>query len=135
MLTPPVAPAAFVASALAGAPFMKTAIEQVKPAFAGFVIPLAFIWAPAILGEAKDLALEVVLILCMTGAIILFQAAFVGYLTTPATGFDRCLYTLFGLLTLGGIVTQNVFLAVTGVLLGIGMGFYQKRRVNAPSFL
>ncbi|MDP2644219.1 MAG: TRAP transporter fused permease subunit, partial [Desulfobacterales bacterium] len=92
MLTPPVAPAAFVASALAGAPFMQTALEQVKPAIAGFIIPLAFIWAPAILGEPKNLVLEVVLILCLTGAIILFQAAFVGYLTRAATVIERFLY-------------------------------------------
>ncbi|MDP2646084.1 MAG: hypothetical protein Q8P24_14185, partial [Desulfobacterales bacterium] len=74
-----------------------------------------------------------VLILCLTGAIILFQAAFVGYLTRAATVIERFLYTLFGLLTLCGIVTQSLFLALAGMALGVGAGFYQKRRVRGLS--
>lgn len=130
MLTPPVAPAAFVSSALAGSPFMKTALEQVKPAIAGFIIPIAFIWAPAILGEPKNLISEILLLLCLTGAIILFQAAFVGHLMRTTTTPERGLCALFGLLILAAIIMQNVPLAVLGVLLGVGVAFYQSRRSN-----
>ncbi|MFQ5826969.1 MAG: TRAP transporter permease, partial [Dehalococcoidia bacterium] len=68
MLTPPVAPAAFVSSALAGSTFMRVAVEQVKPALAGFVLPLAFIWTPMVLGEPKNIWEEMPMLLSLMAA-------------------------------------------------------------------
>jgi len=128
MLTPPVAPAAFVSSALAKSPFLKTAVEQVKPAIAGFIVPIAFIWAPAILGEPRNIAVELPMLACLIGSMILFQAAFVGYLLVPTTTAERVLSCLFGLLILAAIMLQNLPLAIIGVILGLGLAFFQRRR-------
>ena len=46
---------AFVAAAIAGTTYMKVAVEQVKPAIVGFIMPLTFIWAPVVLLKPKFL--------------------------------------------------------------------------------
>ncbi len=128
MLTPPVAPAAFVSSALAGSTFMKTAVEQVKPAVAGFIVPLAFIWMPIVLLETGgSLWFQGLMILCLIGAILLLQAAFVGYFFRGTTAFERASCAILGVMILAGVVWQSLPLAIGGVLLAVILTLYQIR--------
>jgi TRAP-type uncharacterized transport system fused permease subunit len=48
-LTPPVALAAFAAAGLSGGSPMKTGVQAVKLAIAGFIVPFMFIYSPGLL--------------------------------------------------------------------------------------
>ncbi len=46
MVTPPIAPSAILASRMAGASYMRTAVESAKVAVAGFLVPFMFVMSP-----------------------------------------------------------------------------------------
>jgi TRAP transporter 4TM/12TM fusion protein len=49
MVTPPIGMASIIASKLAGAKYLPTAVEAVKASVAGFILPFLFIWNPILL--------------------------------------------------------------------------------------
>jgi len=56
-LTPPMAPAALVASGLAKASFFKTALQAIRIAAAGYLIPFMFVYDSSLLGQFQSGAL------------------------------------------------------------------------------
>ena len=54
MVTPPVALAAYTASAIAGSSFLKTSIAAFRYALIGFALPFLFVYEPALLLLAPD---------------------------------------------------------------------------------
>lgn len=111
-LTPPDAITAFAAANIAGSEMMSTGIEAFKLGMAGFLIPFAFVFQPALLLEGNLMA-----ILKGTGltalGICCLAAALVGHIWTPLNWLHRLLF-----------ITAASFLVFPTIgyeLLGIGL--------------
>lgn len=92
MLTPPVAPAAVVASSLSGTSFMKTAVEEIKPAIAGFLVPFMIIWCPILILEPRgSLPVALLKLFALIIAVICVQVGINDYYLVLCRLFERVL--------------------------------------------
>lgn len=116
-ITPPVALASFAAAGLAKAPMWDTAIQAVRLAIAGFIVPYMFVYGPAILvGQAPwqhtvlALATGTIGTLCLAGVAI-------GYLLRPASLLERLLLLPAALLLIRpGWLTDGLGLGLLAVV-------------------
>jgi len=93
-ITPPVAPGAVIASKVAAASYMKTAVEATKVAFAGFLLPYMFVFAPVLLLMPQDPLISVLSLAAAVMGIVAFQVAFVGHYLEPCHFAERFLFIL-----------------------------------------
>lgn len=118
LVTPPVAVAALVASRLAGAPFMQTAIEASKAAIAGFIIPYFMVWAPVIiLQPAGDWIWATITLLGSVASIIALQVVICGYYLTDIGGWEKGVFAIPPLLVFLSLPGQNSSMMGAGVIL------------------
>ena len=78
LITPPVAPAAYVAAAIAEAPSMATGWTAMRFGWAAYIVPFLFVYSPAILLKG-GLADTVVVVATSLAGIWLICAAMTGY--------------------------------------------------------
>lgn len=113
MLTPPVAPAALVSSAIAGTKFMETAIEQIKPTITGFLAPFVFLTIPLVLWErSSHMGVDLLWLLGFLIALFSIQTGFVGYIFGLLSNVTRAFLIILGLLVVLGIVLVEPWLCV-----------------------
>ena len=95
MITPPIALAAFAAATITEDSPMRTGVEAMKLGWLAYVVPLLFIFTPALLMAAEwlDILLTFTLIVL---AVYLISVAMVGYFTKPLGLFMRLLMLLLG---------------------------------------
>lgn len=79
MLTPPVAPSAFVAAALARASPMKTAFQSMRLGIVSYFIPFFFVFNPSLILQGTPLEAAYLFALCLLG-ILFIAAGLEGYL-------------------------------------------------------
>jgi TRAP transporter 4TM/12TM fusion protein len=112
MVTPPVCLGAYAAAGIAESDPMKTGFWAWKLALAGFVLPFAFIYDPAILliGEIQTILLSLATTLI---GIISMALAIAGYIISPIRYFER------GLLFLAAIMLVKVgaYTDLVGILI------------------
>ncbi len=118
MVTPPVALASYVAAGISGAGIMETGWQAFKLSLAGFIIPYAFVFNPAIVlqGDWSEIAVTsgslLIGVLALSGAII-------GHLSRPNRWWETlCLWVSAFLLIAPELITDGIGLAV---LLFIGL--------------
>jgi TRAP transporter 4TM/12TM fusion protein len=92
-VTPPVALAAYVGGAIAGAHWFRTALTACRIGFAGFLVPFMFIYNPSLLGQGPMLGVIIGFFSACLGVIAL-AGSMIGYLIKPANIVERTL--LFG---------------------------------------
>lgn len=115
-ITPPVAISAIIASKMANANYMLTAIEGTKVGIGGFLLPWVFVFSPMMLltpgsfGWAGIISVIVAMLL-----MVVFQVGFVGYLFTNCSGVERWMALTSAGLMLVWVLTQNNFLLVIGL--------------------
>lgn len=111
MVTLPVAPAAVVGARLAGAGYLKTALEASKAAAAGFLVPFIFvaspifIFQPEIAGSAwmvSSMGAGLLMIVCV-------QAGLVNCFLTALRRFERALFFLAGLCFFLYLLVRNTY--------------------------
>jgi TRAP transporter 4TM/12TM fusion protein len=128
LITPPVAPAAYVAAAIAGSPSMATGWTAMRFGWASYIVPFIFVYAPAMLmqGSWTDI---VVVTLTSLGGIWLICAAMVGYLTRVLPAGMRILFAAAGIMLMLPHQASNVMLAINiaGLALGVFAVFYELR--------
>jgi TRAP transporter 4TM/12TM fusion protein len=78
LITPPVAPAAFVAAAIAQAPSMATGWTAMRFGWASYIVPFLFVYSPAILMQGSIVDIVVVTVTSLFG-IWLICAAMTGF--------------------------------------------------------
>ncbi|MBA7517271.1 hypothetical protein ES705_09324 [subsurface metagenome] len=132
-LTPPVAIAALFAAQLAGASYMRTALESAKVGIAGFILPFMILWCPVMMGDYSNPMVSIVDLLTCILVLIGLQAGIVGYFLTKLNPMER-------LLVVAGSFSLMIYVYTNGILwLAIGTGllvvmfFWQlarKRRVQ-----
>jgi TRAP-type uncharacterized transport system fused permease subunit len=128
-LTPPDAVTAFAAANLSGSEPMGTGVEAFRLGIAGFLVPFAFVYQPALLLSGS--ALTIALSFSATAIGVLFLAGgVIGHVAGPLSLFQRCL--------LLGAACFLVFPSLTRAVLGLAVGFfvflwsYRQNRTSHP---
>jgi len=131
-ITPPVALAAVFASRLAEANYIKTAFEATKVGMAGFILPFAFVWNPALLLDFKEDPVLIAIKLAATVlALFSLQVGVVGYLTARLTTAQRILSVFSGVLFLMTIRNGSLTLLLTGLIVMGYLIFWTVARVKS----
>ncbi|MCX8118982.1 MAG: TRAP transporter fused permease subunit [Desulfobacterota bacterium] len=111
-LTPPDAITAFAAANVAGSEMMATGIEAFKLGIAGFLIPFAFVFQPALLLQGT--VPEILLATGLTGLGVISLSAFlVGYIWSPLNWPHRLLFATAAVFL--------VFPTLGSELIGVGL--------------
>ena len=122
-ITPPIAIGALVAAQIAGANYWKTCWEAVKAAFAKYLLPFFFIYAPVILlmPDAGFIA-SVLQVLAILLAIFTLQIGVSNYLMVRLRWDETVTFLLAALAALVAVFARvQLFFIVGLVLLGIGL--------------
>lgn len=114
-VTPPVALGAYVGSAIAGAPWLKTAFTACRIGFAGFLVPFMFIYNPSLLGKGHILWVLTAFFTACIGVVAL-AGAMIGYLIRPANIVERILLFAAALALIDSRLTTDL---IGYVLFGI----------------
>ncbi len=126
-LTPPVALAAFAASAIARAPAMRIGFLCVRLAVAGFVIPFMMVYDPALLLQTDSVLAVAYVSLKALIAVGLWGAATVGYLRTAMTWLERIAATAAAFLLVVALpVTDEIGFGLAAAV--VGRHFWRARR-------
>jgi len=116
-ITPPVAVAAFAASAIADAKPLGIAVGAVRLAITAFVVPFAFMYGEGLLLEGP---ITGIILNCLTASlgVIVLSAGIEGYWRAPLSGIARAMLLVAGLMFLApsiialGIATALVMAVV-----------------------
>jgi TRAP transporter 4TM/12TM fusion protein len=118
-LTPPDAVTSFAAANIAGAEPMATGIEGFKLGLAGFLVPFAFVFQPALLLQGDVVQIAVSVALTALGVVSL-AAGVIGYLLTPLNALQRAL-----LLCASGLLVFSAHtVEVIGLTLVVGISVW-----------
>ena len=137
-LTPPVALACFAAAPIARESGLKIAMQAIKIAAAGFVIPFMAVYTPALMlqdGGALTQSIgfwpAVIYIVFKTGlSIMLWGVAVIGYLRGNLAIWERLLATAAALTLIAALpATDEIGFALAAVMLGL---HWWRTREQAP---
>jgi len=127
-LTPPVAMAALIASKLAEASYVKTAVESVKTALGGFTIPFLFIYCPLLLLLPQDPIQGIAGLIASVLFLFSTEITFVGYYMVNCNILERIFTGASGILLFLSIVLANFTLFGMGLVIIIFITLYQWRK-------
>ena len=130
-ITPPVALAAYAGAGIAKTNPMTTAIEACKLGFAGFMVPFAFCYNPAMMMQGSVGEIISVFISAFIGVTIM-SAGFQGWLLWKLNWLERIVFIAGGLLMfIPGTLTDLIGLAIAVVMLLINV----KKWERGPKFI
>jgi TRAP-type uncharacterized transport system fused permease subunit len=135
MVTPPVAVSALVASRLANAGYLKTAIEAMKVSLVAYLVPFLFIWSPVILLQPTDPLTAVISIIGIILAAVALSASSVGFYLTNLRGPERALLGLDGAALFVIACTKGQLPFVAAVAAFVLLTLWQWRRSKAQTRL
>lgn len=120
-LTPPDAITAFAAANLAGSEMMSTGVEAFKLGIAGFLVPFAFVFQPALLLQGnlyeilKGTGLTALGVICLAASLI-------GYIWSPLRWFQRILL----IAAAAFLVFPTIGMEFIGIGLALGLFIWAK---------
>jgi TRAP-type uncharacterized transport system fused permease subunit len=134
LITPPVAPAAFVAAAIAQAPSMATGWTAMRFGWSSYIVPFLFVYSPAILMQGSVIDIAAVTATSLFG-IWLICAAMVGYLVKIMDWKVRILFAAAGIMLLSPHQVSELMLWINilGALGGIALIAWELRGRKAYS--
>lgn len=122
-LTPPDAITAFAAANLAGSEMMATGIEAFKLGIAGFLIPFAFVFQPALLLQGT--LFEILMATGLTALGVACLSAFlVGYVWSPLNWLHRLLFASAAIL----LVFPTIGMELIGIGLAGGLFIWARKK-------
>lgn len=121
-VTPPVALAAYIGSAIAGAHWFRTALTATKISLGGFLIPFMFIYHPPLLGDGTVLEVALAIGSGVLG-ITALAASTIGFFLRPCTWIERGLLLVAALMLINGQFITDLI----GILLIVGLLAWQYR--------
>lgn len=130
-ITPPFAPAAYMAATLAGADPFKVGYAAMKLAMVAYMVPFISIFQPALLGVGSFWEV-VVAIVTSIAAVYALSVGIEGYCLVRTRLAERLGWLMCGIL----LFIPNKMLALPGALLFIGLGafqWYRPRQAEATS--
>lgn len=123
-LTPPDAITAFAAANLAGSEMMSTGVEAFKLGIAGFLVPFAFVFQPALLLQGTFL--EIIRGTALAGLGVVCLAAFlIGYVWAPLSWLHRILFAVAA----GLLVFPTIGMEILGIGLALGLFIWARLKV------
>jgi len=122
LITPPVAPAAYVAAAIAGSPSMATGWTAMRFGWSSYIVPFIFVYAPAMLLKGSITDIVIVALTSLFG-IWLVCAAMVGYCTRVLGLWTRLAFIVAGIMLLmpHQASTFMLWVNIAGIGLGVGL--------------
>ena len=130
-ITPPVALAAYAGAGIAKCSPMTTAVEACKLGFAGFIVPFAFCYSPAMMMQGTVPEILSVFLSAFIGTAVI-SGGFQGWLFWRLNIIERMILIASGLLLfIPGSVTDIAGLAITAALLLLNLKKWEK----GPKFL
>ena len=132
LITPPVAPAAYVAAAIAQAPSMATGWTAMRFGWSSYIVPFLFVYSPAILMQGSVVDIVAVTLTSLFG-IWLICAAMTGFFTRVLPLGMRVLFALAGIMLLSPHQASEALLwiNIAGALGGSGLIAYELRARRA----
>ena len=131
-ITPPVALAAYAGAGIAKCSPMATAVEACKLGFAGFIVPFAFCYNPAMMMQGPPLEIATVFFSALIGVTIM-SAGFQGFLLWRLHPAERLIFVAAGMLMfIPGTATDLAGLAAAALLLLINRT-NRLRLFNSPA--
>jgi TRAP transporter 4TM/12TM fusion protein len=132
-ITPPFAPAAYMAATLAGADPFRVGYAAMKLAIVAYLVPFISIFQPALLGIGGFWEVAVAVVTSI-GAVYALSVGIEGYCLTRTRLVERLGWLACGFL----LFVPSVTLALPGVLLFLGLGilqWYRRKRLfkNGPT--
>lgn len=125
-ITPPVALAAYAGAGIAKASPMTTAIEACKLGFAGFIVPFAFCYSPAMMMQGNVIEILSVAITAFFGVAVM-SAGFQGWFLWKLNILERVLFLAGGmLLFIPGSLTDLAGIALSVALLVINVRKWER---------
>ena len=117
MVTPPVAPAAVVGARLAGAGYLKTALEASKAAAAGFLVPFIFVASPIFIFQPEGSGAWIITsMLAGLLMIVCLQAGLVNCFFTVLRRSEQLLFLVAGVCFFFYLLIQDTYIpSVAGV--------------------
>jgi TRAP transporter 4TM/12TM fusion protein len=136
LITPPVAPAAYVAAAIAGSPSMATGWTAMRFGWSSYIVPFLFVYSPAILMKGGVWDIAVVTLSSLFG-IWLVCAAMVGYFTRLLPWATRIAFAAAGVMLLSPHQASNLMLAINiaGAALGLALIVYEFRNRKEAAYV
>lgn len=130
-ITPPVALAAYAGAGIAKCSPMTTAVEACKLGFAGFIVPFAFCYSPAMMMQGTVPEILSVFLTAFIGTAVI-SGGFQGWLFWRLNILERVILIAAGLLLfIPGSVTDIAGLAISAALLLLNLKKWEK----GPKFL
>ena len=130
-ITPPVALAAYAGAGIAKTNPMTTAVEACKLGFAGFMVPFAFCYNPAMMMQGSVGEIISVAISAIIGVAIM-SAGFQGWLLWKLNWLERIVFIAGGLLMfIPGTLTDIAGLVIAVALLLVNVKKWEK----GPKFI
>ena len=130
-ITPPVALAAYAGAGIAKCSPMTTAVEACKLGFAGFIVPFAFCYSPAMMMQGSVPEILSVFLTAFIGTAVI-SGGFQGWLFWRLNILERIILIASGLLLfIPGSVTDIAGLAISAALLLLNLKKWEK----GPKFL
>jgi TRAP transporter 4TM/12TM fusion protein len=132
LITPPVAPAAYVAAAIAGSPSMATGWTAMRFGWSSYIVPFLFVYSPAILMKGSILDIAIVTATSLFG-IWLICAAMTGYLVKVLSIAKRLAFVAAGIMLLlpHQVSGLMLWINIAGAALGIALFVYELRARRA----
>lgn len=136
LITPPVAPAAYVAAAIAGSPSMATGWTAMRFGWSAYIVPFLFVYSPAILMMGSVADIVIVTITSIAG-IWLICAAMTGYFTRVLSFSRRIIFSVAGVMLMLPHQVSDLMLWVNlaGAALGVALVLYELRRVKEAAYV
>lgn len=136
-LSPPVAIGALVASKLAGAPYIRTALESTKLALAALVIPYFIVWSPVLQLRPEAPVIAAARLLTCVAIILSCQILVVGHYLTTCNSWQRAVIALVG--GAGGMIflatTNYAYLAaVAALFISLTLWQWRKKRLLSLAY-
>lgn len=120
VLTPPDALASIAAAGVAKSPVIRTAIHATRTAFVAFVVPIMFVYRPALLMQGTWIDVLYAVFYAVAGVVVL-SAALEGYALRKLTLLERLLAFAGGL----ALIAPHAFLDKVGLGLIAVLGLLQ----------
>ena len=130
-ITPPVALAAYAGAGIAKCSPMSTAVEACKLGFAGFIVPFAFCYSPAMMMNGTPIEVITVFLSAFIGVSVI-SSGFQGWLFWRLNPIERIIFIAAGMLMfIPGSMTDIAGVAITVLFLLVNM----KKWERGPAFL
>ncbi|PWQ94711.1 TRAP transporter permease [Leucothrix arctica] len=131
MITPPIALAAFAAATISEEKPMKTGFEAMRLGWVAYVIPMLFIFTPALIMKGNTFEILLAFVLAVVG-IYFISVAIVGFFQKKVGALIRWALLLAGVLAM---LPEQVFElgylpTVAGVIAGIGLLYVMKQQAR-----